>query len=170
MQQTEINQLLIIIVAQIILAIIITKTGLFSSDKKESVTKTIIIIIILFGLSLTLATIQNKSFPTSKQAPIQSVLSSMQESDCTQKEPPQENIEKDKKTPSENQQPSPSETQKNTTQEIINKIESKKKYIIVSNQYAQTLNSFLETHCYKKVATTPDGNLYEYQRPQFGFR
>ena len=131
----------------------------------------LLIIIILFGLTLMLITIQSKGHHTPKQEPVQSALSSLQKSDYTQKAIPQsQSIEKDQKAPSESQEPSPSETQENTTQEIINKIESKKKYIIVSNQYAQTLNSFLETHCYKKVATTPDGNLYEYQRPQFGFR
>lgn len=131
----------------------------------------LLIIIVLFGLSLMLITIQGKSHHTPKQEPVQSALSSLQKSDCTQKEIPQDNsIQKDKKAFSESQEPSPSELQKNTTEEIINKIESKKKYIIVSNQYAQTLNSFLETHDYKKVATTPDGNLYEYQRVQWGYR
>lgn len=170
MQQPEIN-LIIIIAAQIILTIIITKTFLSSSDKKEFATKTIIIIIILLGLSLAFIAAHNKPTPIPEQTKIQSTINNLQESSRTQKAIPQsQSIEKDQKAPSESQEPSPSETQENTTQEIINKIESKKKYIIVSNQYAQTLNSFLETHCYKKVATTPDGNLYEYQRPQFGFR
>lgn len=124
-----------------------------------------IIIIILCGLSLTLATIQDQSPRTPKQEPIQSTVNNLQKSDYTQKAMPQDKIvDKSKKDPSENQQPSPSEAQKNITQEIIDKIQSKEKYIIVSNQYAQTMNSFLETHDYKKVATTPDGNLYEYQR------
>lgn len=131
----------------------------------------LLIIIVLFSLSLMLITIQGKNHHTPKQEPVQSALSSLQKSDCTQKEIPQSNsLKKDQKTPSESQEQSPSEAQKNTTQEIINKIESKEKYIIVSNQYAQTLNSFLETHDYRKVATTPDGNLYEYQMAQFGFR
>lgn len=124
-----------------------------------------IIIIILCGLSLTLATIQDQSPRTPKQESIQSTVNNLQKSDYTQKAMPQGKIvDKGKKDPSENQQPSPSEAQKNITQEIIDKIQSKEKYIIVSNQYAQTMNSFLETHDYKKVATTPDGNLYEYQR------
>lgn len=131
----------------------------------------LLIIIILFGLTLMLITIQSKGHHTPKQEPVQSALSSLQKSDYTQKEIPQDkSIEENKKTPSESQEPSPSEPQKNTTQEIINKIEKKEKYIIVSNQYAQTLNSFLETHDYRKVATTPDGNLYEYQMAKFGFR
>ena len=131
----------------------------------------LLIIIVLFGLSLMLITIQGKNHHTPKQEPVQSTLSSLQKSDCTQKEIPQDNsIQKNKKTPSESQEPSPSEAQKNITQEILNKIQSKEKYIILTNHYAQTMNSFFETHDYKKVATTPDGNLYEYQRPQFGFR
>lgn len=131
----------------------------------------LLIIIILFGLTLMLITIQSKGHHTPKQEPVQSTINNLQKSSRNQKAITQEqNTEKDQKAPSESQEPSPSEPQKNTTQEIINKIEKKEKYIIVSNQYAQTLNSFLETHCYKKVATTPDGNLYEYQRPQFGFR
>lgn len=169
MQQPEIN-LIIIIAAQIILTIIITKTFLSSSDKKEFATKTIIIIIILLGLSLAFIAAHNKPAPIPEQKPIQSTINNLQESSRTQKAIPQsQNTEKDKKDPSENQQPSPSEPQKNTTQEIINKIEKREKYIIITNQYAQTLNTFLETHDYKKVATTPDGNLYEYQRPHFGW-
>lgn len=142
MQQTEINQLLIIIAVQIILTIIITKTFLSSSDKKEFATKTIIIIIILLGLSLAFITTQNKPTPIPEQKPIQSTLNKLQESSRTQKAIPQsQNTEKDQKTPSEGQEPSPSEAQKNITQEIIDKIQSKEKYIIVSNQYAQTVNN-----------------------------
>ena len=164
MQQPEIN-LIIIIAAQIILTIIITRTFLSSSDKKEFAPKTIIIIIILLGLSLAFITTQNKPTPIPEQKPIQSTINNLQKSSRTQKVIPQDqNSEKGKKDPSKSQQPSPSEAQKNTTQEIIDKIQSKEEYIIVSNQYAQTMNSFLETHDYKKVATTPDGNLYEYQR------
>ena len=49
----------------------------------------------------------------------------------------------------------------NKTEEIINQIHSKKKYIILSNQYSSSMHSFLQDNNYKKIATTPDGVLYE---------
>lgn len=51
----------------------------------------------------------------------------------------------------------------NKTEEIINQIQSKKKYIILSNQYSSSMHSVLQDNNYKKIATTPDGILYELQ-------
>lgn len=49
----------------------------------------------------------------------------------------------------------------NKTEEIINQIQSKKKYIILSNQYSSSMHSFLQDNNYKKIATTPDGVIYK---------
>lgn len=51
----------------------------------------------------------------------------------------------------------------NKTEEIINQIQSKKKYIILPNQYSSSMCDFLQQNNYKKIITTPDGVLYELQ-------
>ena len=51
----------------------------------------------------------------------------------------------------------------NKTEEIINQIQSKKKYIILPNQYSSSMCDFLQQNNYKKITTTPDGILYELQ-------
>ena len=51
----------------------------------------------------------------------------------------------------------------NKTEEIINQIQSKKKYIILPNQYSSSMCDFLQQNNYKKITTTPDGVLYELQ-------
>ena len=51
----------------------------------------------------------------------------------------------------------------NKTEEIINQIQSKKKYIILPNQYSSSMCDFLQQNNYKKITTTPDGDVYELQ-------
>lgn len=51
----------------------------------------------------------------------------------------------------------------NKTEEIINQIQSKKKYIILPNQYSSSMCDFLQQNNYKKITTTPDGDIYELQ-------
>ena len=172
-----------ITVVAIILVGIIIWLSLF--DKKINSNKTISILVVFLLSILIIITLGQKtkiidlSTPNNScteiaknenQATICNVENIQQHQSEQKATSESTKIEESKKLSSENQQSICSKTQKTKTEEIIDQVNNKKKYIIVSNQYKQSMNDFLEKKCYKKVATTPDGNLYEYQGTQFGFR
>lgn len=178
-----------ITVVAIILVGIIMWLSLF--DKKFNSNKTISILVVFLLSILLIITVGQKaeiidlSTPnnsctettkTENQTTISNIKNMQQhQSEQNEQKTVSEPIktEESKKLSSANQQNQQSicpKTQKTKTEEIIDQVNNKKKYIIIPNQYKQSMNDFLKNHGYEKVATTPDGNLYEYKRTQFGFR